>query len=45
MLGELNEIVNPTLWKRIDKSIVEKLMNDQVNFWLSAPIKYSKICS
>ena len=34
MLGELNGIVNPTLWERIDKSIVAK-----VNFWLGAPIK------
>ena len=39
MLNELNEIVNPTLRERIDKSIVEKLINAKVNFGLVAPIK------
>ena len=38
-LGELSEIVNPTLWKRIDKSIVGKLIKATVNFGLGAPIK------
>ena len=39
MLNELNEIVNPTLRERIDKSIVGKLINAKVNFGLGAPIK------
>ena len=39
MLGELNEIVNPTLSERIDKSIFEKLINAKVNFGLGHPIK------
>ena len=39
MLGELNGIVNATLRERIDKSIVGKLINAKVNFWLGAPIK------
>ena len=39
MLGELNGIVNPSLRERIDKSIVEKLINAKVNFELGAPIK------
>ena len=43
MLGELNEIVNPTLRERIDKSIVRKLINAIVNFGLGAPIKAKKI--
>ena len=43
MLGELNEIVNPTLRERIDKSIVGKLINAKVNFGLGAPIKAKKI--
>ena len=34
MLGELNGIVNPTLRKRIDKSIVGKLIKAKVNFGL-----------
>ena len=34
MLGELNEIVNPTLRERIDKSIVGKLINAKVNVGL-----------
>ena len=38
-LGELNGIVNPTLWERIDKSIVEKLIKVKVNFRLGLPIK------
>ena len=42
MLGELNGIVNPTLKERIDKSIVGKLINAKVNFWLGAPIKAKK---
>ena len=43
MLNELNEIVNPTLRERIDKSIVGKLINAKVNFGLGAPIKAKKI--
>ena len=39
MLNELNEIVNSILRERIDKSIVEKLINAKVNFWLGVPIK------
>ena len=39
MLAELNGIVNQTLRERIDKSIVEKLVNAKLNFELGAPIK------
>ena len=39
MRGELNRIVNPTLWERIDKAIVVKLINAKVNFVLGHPIK------
>ena len=39
MLGELNEIVSPTLRERIDKSIVEKLIKAKVNFGLGHPVK------
>ena len=39
MLGELSEIVNPTLRERIDKSIVGKLIKAKVNFGLGHPIK------
>ena len=39
MLGEFKEIVNATLRERIDKSIVEKLINAKVNFGLGLPIK------
>ena len=35
--------MNPTLRERIDKSIVEKLINAKVNFRLSASIKAKKI--
>ena len=42
MLGELSEIVNPTLRERIDKSIVGKLIRAKVNFGLGAPIKAKK---
>ena len=42
MLNELNGIVNPTLKERIDKLIVDKLINTKVNFGLSAPIKGKK---
>ena len=42
MLNELNGIVNPTLRERIDKSIVGKLVNAQVNFRLDAPMKVKK---
>ena len=46
MLGELSDIVNPTLRKRIDKAIAlitfiakaGKLINTKVNFGLVAPI-------
>ena len=40
MLGELSGVVNPTLRERIDKTIVGKLINAQVNFGLGAPIKF-----
>ena len=40
MLGELNGIVNPTLMKRIDKSIVAKLIKSKVNFGFGIPIKF-----
>ena len=43
MLDELNGIVNSTLRKRIDKSIVGKLINAKVNFGLGAPMKAKKI--
>ena len=39
MLGELSGIVNETLRKRIDKSIVGKLINAKVNFGLGHPVK------
>ena len=39
MLNELNGIVNPTLRERIDKLIVGKLINANINFGLGAPIK------
>ena len=39
MLGEVNVIVNPTLWDRIDKSIVGKVIKAKVNFGLGAPRK------
>ena len=39
MLGELNGIVNQSLGKRIDKSIVEKLIKAKVNFGLGHPVK------
>ena len=39
MLGELNGIVKPTLRKRIDQSVVGKLINAKVNFWLGTPVK------
>ena len=42
MLGELSGIVNPTLRERIDKAIVEELINAKVNFGLGAPIKQTK---
>ena len=41
MLGELNEIVNPTLREKIDKSIVRKLNNAKVKFRLGHPVKKS----
>ena len=40
MLNELNEIVNPTLRERIDKSIVGKLINAKVIFGLGVPKIY-----
>ena len=43
MLDELSDIVNPTLMERIDKVIVEKLINAMVNFGLCSPIKATKI--
>ena len=42
MLAELNVIGNPILRERIDKSIVAKLINAKVNFWLGAPIEEKK---
>ena len=39
MLGELSGIVNPTLRKRIDQSIVGKLIKAKVNFGLGHPFK------
>ena len=39
MLGELSEIVNPTLRERIDKLTVGKLITAKVNFGFGAPIK------
>ena len=39
MLGELSEIVNPTLRERIDKSIVGKLIKANVNFGLAILLK------
>ena len=39
MLDELSGIVNQTLRKRIDKSIVGKLIKAKVNFGLGHPIK------
>ena len=39
MLGELSGIVKPTLRKRIDKSILGKLIKAKVNFELGHPIK------
>ena len=39
ILGELNGIVNPPLWERIDKWIVGKLIKAKVNFGLGLPIK------
>ena len=42
MLNELNEIVNPTLRKRIDKSIVKQLVNAKVNLGLDEFIKATK---
>ena len=39
MLGELSGIVNQSLRERIDKAIVEKLINAKVNFGFRAPIK------
>ena len=41
MLGELNGIVTPTLREKIDKSIVGKLINAKVKFWLGHPVKKS----
>ena len=43
MLDELSGIVNPTLRERIDKAIVERLINTKVNFGLGASIKAKKI--
>ena len=40
--GKLNGIVNPSLRERIDKLIVGKLINTEVNFGLVAHIKAKK---
>ena len=42
MLNELNGIVNPTLRKRIDKSIVGKLINAELNFGVECSYKNNK---
>ena len=42
MLNDLSEIVNPTLRERIDKSIVQKLINAKVKFGFGASIKAKK---
>ena len=42
MINDLNDIVNPTLWERIDESIIEKLINAKNNFGLGAPRKAKK---
>ena len=39
MLGQFSGIVNPTLRKKIDKSIVGKFIKAKVNFGLGHPIK------
>ena len=39
MLNEWKGIVNPSSRKRIDKSIVGKLINAKVNFGMGGPIK------
>ena len=39
MLGELNDIVNPTLRERTDKSMARELVKAKVNFELDHPIK------
>ena len=43
MLDQLSDIVNPTLRERIDKLIVEQLINIKVNFVLGAHMKAKKI--
>ena len=45
MLGELSEIVNPTLRKRIYKSIVGKLINTNVYFGLGHPVNKKLKCT
>ena len=39
MLNELDDIMNPTLKKRINKSIVGKLIKDQAHFGFRYPVK------
>ena len=39
MLNGLNEIVNPSLRERIDKTIAGKLFSAEVNFGFSPPMK------
>ena len=39
MVGELSGIMNPTLWARIDETVVGKLIEARVNFWLVHLIK------
>ena len=41
MLGELNGILNPTLRRKIYKSIVGKFINAKVKFGLGHPVKKS----
>ena len=42
MLEKLSGIVNPTLREGSDKAIFGKLINAEVNFGFSAPIKQKK---
>ena len=43
MLSAMSGIVNPTLRDRIDKAIVGKFINANVNFGLGAPIKKNNL--
>ena len=39
MLNELDGIMNPTLWEKIDKSVVGKLIKAKIHFGLGHPVK------